>query len=118
MHKYAAGESLLAGDGSAEPPAPFTTEDFARRMERAAGQAGAAGLTGILVAPGPDLLYFTGYQPIAITERITLLALHASRDARDDRPDSRAPGRRGLSRRGRPVARRLEGRQRPVRGNG
>ena len=40
----------------------------------------AAGLTGILVTPGPDLLYFTGYQPIAITERITMLALqpHAS----------------------------------------
>ena len=46
-------------------------------MERAVAQAGAAGLTGILVAPGPDLLYFTGYQPIAITERITLLALPA-----------------------------------------
>ena len=60
-----------------ETPAPFTAEDFARRMERAAEQAAAAGLTGILVTPGPDLLYFTGYQPIAITERITLLALQA-----------------------------------------
>ena len=36
-------------------PAPFTAEDFARRMERAAEQADAAGLTGVLVAPGPDL---------------------------------------------------------------
>ena len=49
-------------------------------MDRAAEQAQAAGLTGILVAPGPDLLYFTGYQPIAITERITMLVLQASRE--------------------------------------
>ncbi|MGH3057465.1 MAG: M24 family metallopeptidase, partial [Gaiellaceae bacterium] len=47
-------------------------------MDRAAQRARAAGLAGILVAPGPDLVYFTGYQPIAITERITMLVLHAS----------------------------------------
>ena len=29
-------------------------------MVRATEQADAAGLTGILVTPGPDLLYFTG----------------------------------------------------------
>jgi Xaa-Pro aminopeptidase len=58
----------------------FTAEEFARRMERAAAQAEAAGLTGVLVTPGPDLLYFTGYEPIAITERITMLALQASRE--------------------------------------
>ena len=86
-----------------EVPTPFTTEDFARRMERAAGQAGAAGLTGILVAPGPDLLYFTGYQPIAITERITLLALQASGERSMivpilERPDAEAaPGVTALS---------------------
>jgi Xaa-Pro aminopeptidase len=61
-------------------PRPFTTEDFAHRMERAAGQAADAGLTGVLVTPGPDLVYFAGYQPVAITERITMLALHASRE--------------------------------------
>jgi Xaa-Pro aminopeptidase len=49
--------------------------DFAWRMAHAAEQAGEAGLTGVLVAPGPDLLYFTGYMPVAITERLTLLAL-------------------------------------------
>jgi Xaa-Pro aminopeptidase len=65
--------------GVESTPAQFTAEDFARRMERAAAQAEAAGLTGILVAPGPDLLYFTGYQPIAITERITMLALQPAR---------------------------------------
>ena len=32
-------------------------------------QAADAGLTGVLVTPGPDLLYLTGYAPIAITER-------------------------------------------------
>jgi Xaa-Pro aminopeptidase len=76
----------------------FTTDDFDRRMERATAQASAAGLTGLLVTPGPDLLYFTGYQPIAITERITLLALQASHDPAMivpilERPDAEsAPG--------------------------
>lgn len=60
--------------------APFTTEDFARRMKHAASQARDAGLTGVLVTRGPDLVYFTGYSPIAITERITMLAIGASRD--------------------------------------
>ena len=57
---------------------PFTTEDFARRLERAARQAADADLTGVLVTPGPDLLYLTGYAPIAITERITMLVVPAS----------------------------------------
>jgi Xaa-Pro aminopeptidase len=84
-------------------PVPFTAEDFARRMDRAAKQAEAAGLTGILVAPGPDLLYFTGYQPIAITERITMLVLQGSRDPAMivpvlERPDAEAaPGAAALS---------------------
>jgi D-alanyl-D-alanine dipeptidase len=58
----------------------FTTDDYAARMERAANHAAEAGLTGLLVTPGPDLLYFTGYAPIAITERITMLAIPASGD--------------------------------------
>jgi Xaa-Pro aminopeptidase len=61
-------------------PAPFTAEDFGRRMERAAEQADAAGLTGVLVAPGPDLVYLAGYAPVAITERLTLLALQKGRE--------------------------------------
>ena len=52
---------------------PFDTGDFARRLARAARQAVDADLTGVLVTPGPDLLYLTGYAPIAITERITML---------------------------------------------
>jgi hypothetical protein len=38
-----------------------------------------AGLTGVLVTPGPDLAYFTGYHPVAITERITMLVLQQAR---------------------------------------
>jgi hypothetical protein len=44
-------------------------------MDRAAEQADAAGLTGVLVAPGPDLIYFTGYMPVAITERSTAVTV-------------------------------------------
>ena len=64
-------------------------------MARAARQATDEGLTGVLVTPGPDLLYFTGYAPIAITERITMLAIHSTRRAGDDRPDPRGDRRRG-----------------------
>jgi Xaa-Pro aminopeptidase len=79
-------------------PQPFTTEDFKGRMERAAGQAADAGLTGVLVAPGPDLIYFVGYMPIAVTERITMLAIQAGREPALivpilERPDAEAaPG--------------------------
>jgi len=59
---------------------PFATKDFARRMERAVAQATEAGLAGVLVTPGPDLVYFTGYRPTAITERVTMLVLTADRE--------------------------------------
>ncbi|MFJ9828801.1 M24 family metallopeptidase [Streptomyces sp. NPDC101160] len=49
-------------------------------MARAADSAAAAGLAGVLVAPGPDLAYLTGYQPTAITERLTVLVLAPGRD--------------------------------------
>jgi Xaa-Pro aminopeptidase len=61
-------------------PAPFTAEDFARRMRRAAEQADAAGLTGVLVAPGPDLIYLAGYSPTVISERLTMLVIHMHRE--------------------------------------
>jgi Xaa-Pro aminopeptidase len=82
----------------ASGPRLFTSADFARRMERAARQAQDAGLAGVLVTPGPDLVYFTGYTPIAITERITMLAITTSRDPAMivpilERPDAEtAPG--------------------------
>ncbi|PSM37676.1 peptidase M24 family protein [Streptomyces dioscori] len=61
-------------------PAPFTADDYRARMERAARAADAAGLAGVLVAPGPDLVWLTGYAPPAATERLTLLVLAAGQD--------------------------------------
>ncbi|GGT11051.1 aminopeptidase P family protein [Streptomyces chromofuscus] len=60
--------------------ATFTTDDYRTRMERAARAAADAGLAGLLVAPGPDLVWLTGYAPTAATERLTLLVLAADRD--------------------------------------
>ncbi|MEV5330995.1 aminopeptidase P family protein [Streptomyces werraensis] len=61
-------------------PVPFTADDYKARMDRAARQAADAGLAGLLVAPGPDLVWLTGYAPPAVTERLTLLVLAAGRD--------------------------------------
>ena len=60
-------------NGSA--PAPFTADDFAARRRRTARDAQEAGLAGLLLTPGPDLVYLTGYVPVAITERITMLVI-------------------------------------------
>src|SRR4029078_6552955 len=54
----------------------------------------AAGLSGVLVTPGADLLYLAGDSPISITERITMLAIHASRPPATIVP---APGARARS---------------------
>ncbi|MEU0331945.1 aminopeptidase P family protein [Streptomyces sp. NPDC006193] len=61
-------------------PAPFTAADYRARMERAVRSAADAGLAGLLVAPGPDLVWLTGYTPTAVTERLTLLVLAPGRD--------------------------------------
>ncbi|MGW1026558.1 M24 family metallopeptidase [Streptomyces sp. NPDC002577] len=61
-------------------PAPFTADDYKARMDRAAQAAADAGLAGVLVAPGPDLVWLTGYRPPATTERLTLLVLAAGQD--------------------------------------
>ncbi|AIS01162.1 aminopeptidase P family protein [Streptomyces glaucescens] len=61
-------------------PAPFTADDYRARMERATRAAADAGLAGLLVAPGPDLVWLTGYAPTATTERLTLLVLAAGTD--------------------------------------
>ncbi|MGW0331002.1 aminopeptidase P family protein [Streptomyces sp. NPDC003011] len=58
----------------------FTAEDYRARMERAARTAADAGLAGLLVAPGPDLVWLTGYAPTAVTERLTLLVLAPGQD--------------------------------------
>ncbi|HEU0040993.1 MAG TPA: aminopeptidase P family protein [Jiangellaceae bacterium] len=58
-----------------QSPAPITTEDYAARMRRVVADATGAGLDGLLITPGPDLVWLTGYQPTAITERLTVLVL-------------------------------------------
>ncbi|MGW2091985.1 aminopeptidase P family protein [Promicromonospora sukumoe] len=67
---------------TAEPltAVPFTTRDYAARMARVVDDGRAAGLDGVLVAPGPDLVWLTGYQPTAITERLTVLLLTTDRE--------------------------------------
>ncbi|MDF6018077.1 aminopeptidase P family protein [Streptomyces sp. JH34] len=65
---------------STDQPAPFTADDYRARMTRAAESADAAGLAGVLVAPGPDMVHLTGYRPTADTERLTLLVLRAGHD--------------------------------------
>jgi Xaa-Pro aminopeptidase len=44
-------------------------------MDRAAHDAAAAGLAGLLVTPGPDLVWLCGHRPTALVERLTLLVL-------------------------------------------
>jgi Xaa-Pro aminopeptidase len=58
------------------PPAQFTSDDYAARMARVVDSALEKGLTGgVVVTPGPDLVWLTGYRPTAITERLTALVL-------------------------------------------
>lgn len=56
-------------------PVPFTSEDYAARMARVVDEATEVGLDGVIVAPGPDLVWLTGYRPTAVTERLTMLVL-------------------------------------------
>ena len=51
-----------------------TPDGAVRRLD---GLPRAAGLAGVLVAPGPDLVWLTGYRPTAITERLTTAILRA-----------------------------------------
>ncbi|MFB7507709.1 aminopeptidase P family protein [Streptomyces broussonetiae] len=61
-------------------PQPFTAADHRARMERAVRSAADAGLAGLLVAPGPDMVWLTGYTPTAVTERLTVLVLTPGHD--------------------------------------
>lgn len=81
--KETATNRARAQGGQTTRPAPraFTSADYAGRMARAVQQATAAGLDGLVIGPGPDLQYFTGYVPTAITERPTLLVLESGREA-------------------------------------
>ena len=57
------------------------TEDLSDRLRRCAQTAAAAGLDTVLVSPGPDLRYLTGYDAIPL-ERLTCLVLPADGQAR------------------------------------
>ena len=122
-HAHAAdlGDGRTSGAGPDErrprpdtAPAPFTSEDYAARMRRVVADATGAGLDGLLVTPGPDLVWLTGYRPTAITERLTVLVLAPDREPTLlvptlERPDAEGavgapePHDRGLGRRRGPV---------------
>jgi D-alanyl-D-alanine dipeptidase len=55
----------------------FTDVDHRRRIERIGTAAAAAGLSGLLITPGPDLFWLTGYRPTAADERLTVLVVAA-----------------------------------------
>jgi Xaa-Pro aminopeptidase len=50
--------------------------DYGDRLDRARKATGAAGLDALLVTPGPDLRYLTGYAAVGL-ERLTCLVLPA-----------------------------------------
>src|SRR6478735_7261663 len=86
-------EPPMSDPTSPSDPEPFTSDDFAARLRRAAHAAADAGLAGLLVTPGPDLMYLTGYAPVAITERITMLVVPVDAEPamivpRLERPDA------------------------------
>ncbi|WP_437097644.1 aminopeptidase P family protein [Streptomyces flavidovirens] len=76
----ASASASAAAAASAPAPAPFTADEYRARMDRAVRSAAEAGLSGVLVAPGPDLVHLTGYHPPADTERLTLLVLSVEQD--------------------------------------
>ena len=76
-------------------PPPFTKEDFAARMRRVVSAGAENGLAGVIVTPGPDLVWLTEYQPTAITERLTMLVLSTDNEPKLlvpilERPDAEA----------------------------
>lgn len=60
----------------------MTRADYEQRMERAGRAAADAGLAGLIVTPGPDLGWLSGYRPPADTERLTALLITAGRRPR------------------------------------
>jgi Xaa-Pro aminopeptidase len=54
--------------------------DHAARIERAAAAAEQTGLAGVLVTPGPDLQYLTGYSPVSAAERLMVLVVRPGED--------------------------------------
>src|SRR5439155_14264079 len=61
-------------DGGTGRIGPAMAPDHAARIRRATDLAAAAGFDVVIVAPGPDLVYLTGYRPPPL-ERLTALVL-------------------------------------------
>ena len=61
-------------------PAAFTNDDFAAQNGRGRSSAAEKGLAGVIVTPGPDLVWLIGYRPTAITERLTMLVLSPDKE--------------------------------------
>lgn len=86
--------TAVPGKQSGGPADPAV---YAARMERAAVSAADAGLAGVIVTPGPDLGWLTGYRPHT-SERLTALLLTRGKRPQLlvpalERPDAeRAPG--------------------------
>src|SRR6478752_6676326 len=86
-----------------QAPPPFTVDDYLARARRVVEAASERGLSGVLVTPGPDLVWLTGYRPTAITERLTVLVLCPDREPTLvvpalERPDAEAAeGVRGMA---------------------
>src|SRR5215204_916840 len=74
------GSELAMTMTSPSVPAAFTSDDCAARMSRVVSSAAEEGLAGVIVTPGPDLIWLLGYRPTAITERLTMLVLSADRE--------------------------------------
>ncbi|HEY4729445.1 MAG TPA: aminopeptidase P family N-terminal domain-containing protein, partial [Actinomycetes bacterium] len=62
----------------------------AERLARARKEQAERGVDALLLGPSPDLEYLTGYRPPAL-ERLTMLVLPASGDARLVVPALEAP---------------------------
>jgi Xaa-Pro aminopeptidase len=73
-----AATTQAAALGEADVAEGYTTADLypASRLERAAEAASRAGLDALLLTPGPDLRYLTGYDTHQ-SERLTCLAVPA-----------------------------------------
>ncbi|HET6666314.1 MAG TPA: aminopeptidase P family protein [Intrasporangium sp.] len=90
-------------EGPADAPKPFSADDYRARAERVVASAAEEGLDGVLVTPGPDMVWLTGYQPTAITERLTVLVLARGKEPALlvpalERPDAEAAeGAKGLA---------------------
>ncbi len=64
---------------TATAPHHAPVADLADRLARAADAAAAGGIDALLVSPGPDLRYLTGYDAIPL-ERLTCLVVQAQGD--------------------------------------